>query len=257
MHPALHQQAHRPWPIPAKPWTWRQNWIELLFAHYPIAQSIAQKLVPPSLQVQEFDGTSWIGVVPFRMTGVMRRPLPDLPGLSAFPELNVRLYVERDGKPGVWFLSLDASNRIAVWAARRFFHLPYYHATMTHTANQGGFDYTSKRTTKNAPNAAFTARYRPASDVRLSRRGTLESFLTERYCLYAQSPDNRLFRCEVQHAPWPLQDAHAEIDPTQLLDTHGISVEKDRPLLHYSSGVQVVVWSLEDLGIRANANHTR
>src|SRR5690606_3907172 len=71
-----------------------------------------------------------LGVVPFRMEGVMRRFLPDLPGVSAFPELNVRIYVEAEGKPGVWFLSLDASNSLAVWAARRFFHLPYHRADM-------------------------------------------------------------------------------------------------------------------------------
>src|SRR5690554_1769026 len=115
MHPALTQTDHRPWPLPAHRWTWRQTWCDLLFAHWPIDAKKLRPLVPEALTIQEYDGTSWIGVVPFRMEGVMLRPLPDLPWLSAFPELNVRLYVEYGGKPGVWFLSLDATNPLAVW----------------------------------------------------------------------------------------------------------------------------------------------
>jgi uncharacterized protein YqjF (DUF2071 family) len=131
VHPALTTLEHRPWPIPKRPWMGRQSWHDLAFLHWPIAAAALRPLVPPSLEVQEFEGTSYIGVVPFRMTDVAPRLLPSMPWLSAFPELNVRLYVERDGKPGVWFLSLDAANPVAVWAARRFFHLPYYLASMS------------------------------------------------------------------------------------------------------------------------------
>ncbi len=116
MTPLL-QQAHRPWPIPKRRWIWRQSWCDLLFAHWPIEASQIRRLVPEPLQIDEFDGTSWIGIVPFRMEGVMRRPFPDMPWISAFPELNLRLYVHHQGKPGVWFLSLDATNPLAVWAA--------------------------------------------------------------------------------------------------------------------------------------------
>ncbi len=101
MHPALTRLDHRPWPIPQAAWAWRQSWHDLLFAHWPVPAKVLQPFVPSTLEVQELDGTSWIGLVPFRMSGVMRRPLPNLPWISAFPELNVRLYVVRDGKPGV------------------------------------------------------------------------------------------------------------------------------------------------------------
>ena len=121
MHPALSRTDHRPWPLPSGPWRWRQCWRDLLFAHWPVPVSALRSLVPASVAIQEFDGTSWVGVVPFRMTGVMLRPLPDVPGISAFPELNLRLYVDVGGKPGVWFISLDAASSLAVWAARRFF----------------------------------------------------------------------------------------------------------------------------------------
>lgn len=141
MHAALTQTDHRPWPIPSRVWTWRQSWKDLLFAHWPVSIDVLRPLVPKGLKIQQFDGTSWVAVVPFRMTGVMRRPFPDLPGVSAFPELNVRLYVERDDKPGVWFLSLDAGNALAVWGAKRWFHLPYYFADMSMTPKGEGFDF--------------------------------------------------------------------------------------------------------------------
>jgi uncharacterized protein YqjF (DUF2071 family) len=105
MHPALRRTDHRPWAQPSGRWTWRQKWHDLLFAHWPVATSLLRPLVPPELDIEEFDGTSWIGVVPFHMSGVARRPLPDVPFLSAFPELNLRVYVSCAGKPGVWFLS--------------------------------------------------------------------------------------------------------------------------------------------------------
>lgn len=242
MHVAFSRTDHRPWPLPTGRWCWRQNWYNLLFAHYRVDISSLRKLVPDGLRIQEFDGSSWVGVVPFRMTGVMRRPFPDLPGISAFPELNVRLYVERDGKPGVWFLSLDASNRLAVWAARRFFHLPYHHARMMFTHDGDGVRFQAQRS---QGDVAFSATYRPLGESFPAGPGTLEEFLTERYCLYSQSPRGRLFRCEVHHQPWPLQRAEAELDLGSLLSVHGIDVADQSPLLHYSRGVETVVWPLE------------
>lgn len=245
-HPALRQVDHRPWPPPCGRWTWRQSWYDLLFAHWPIPAANLRRLVPEGLHIQEFDGTSWIGVVPFRMAGVMRRPLPDLPWVSAFPELNLRLYVERDGKPGVWFLSLDAANALAVWAARRFFHLPYHRACIAFAGGPDGLAFRSDRVGPE-PGVHFQATYRPVSDPFEARPGTLEAFLAERYCLYARSPGGHLYRAEVHHAPWPLQRAEGEVAAGELLAPLGLSVGARPPILHYSRGVDVVVWPLERL----------
>jgi hypothetical protein len=216
----------------------------LLFAHWPVPASELSRFVPRGLTVQEFDGTSWVGVVPFRMTGVMRRPFPDLPWVSAFPELNVRIYVEHAGKPGVWFLSLDASNRLAVWAARRFFYLPYFNARMAMVPSGNTLAYRSERA--ESPDARFVARYRPTSESYFAKPGTLEHWLTERYCLYATAPNGALLRNEVHHAPWPLQRAEAEIVTNTMLLSHGIQVQGS-PLLHYAHELHVVVWNAERL----------
>lgn len=245
MHPALTHLDHRPWPIPAGRWAWRQSWHDLLFAHWPIDAAALRPLVPEALTIEEYEGTSWIGVVPFRMSGVMRRPLPDLPWISAFPELNLRVYVTCQGKPGVWFLSLDAANPLAVWAARRFFHLPYHGARMQMVEENNHFQYDSVR---HKGSVAFRAVYGPTDAPFAAAPGTLMHWLTERYCLYAQSPRGTLFRCEVHHAPWPLQPAFAEIQTNELLQPHGLSVEGE-PLLHFARQLDVVVWSPEKVSV--------
>lgn len=248
MHPALSQQAHRPWPIPDSPWTWRQSWIDLLFAHWELPVDTVRKLIPDSLEVDTFQGRTFIGVVPFRMEGVTRRPLPALPWLSAFPELNVRLYVRHRDRPGVYFLSLDAGNPIAVWAARTFFHLPYYWSRMHMAGNQeGGFDYGSHRRI-GSEKARFQANYRPIGPAFVPDPETLERFLVERYCLYTTDRRGRLLRGEVHHAPWQVRPAEAVIDAVHLLKSHGLSVS-GQPHLLYSKGVDVVLWGLKHVEV--------
>lgn len=248
MHPAFKRVEHRPWPAPDAPWQWRQSWRDLLFAHWPVPSRELRGLVPEELKIQEFQGTSWVGIVPFRMHGVMRRPLPDLPGVSAFPELNLRLYVEHDGKPGVWFISLDATNPLAVWAARRYFHLPYFQADIDVETAGERVRYRCERQGA-SERVAFEAVYRPSSEVYESKPGSLEHFLTERYCLYAKSPSGTLMRAEVHHAPWPLQRAEADISLNLIAQPQGIPLEGPPALLHFSRRIDVVVWPLE--GVRS------
>lgn len=173
----------------------------------------------------------------------MRRGLPDLPWISAFPELNVRTYVLRDGKPGVWFLSLDATNPLAVWAARTFFHLPYHRASMSLVQDHGRIDYRSERA-----GARFEGAFRPASEVIPARPGSLDHWLTERYCLYARDPRGSLWRNDVHHAPWPLQRAEAEIRVNTMLAVHGLDGSRPPRLLQFARRLDVVVWSSKRVG---------
>ena len=221
----------------------RQSWCDLLFAHWPVPAAKLQPLVPPALNVQEFDGTAWVGIVPFRMQGVMRRPLPDLPYFSAFPELNVRLYVEAEDRPGVWFLSLDAGNAFAVWAARRFFHLPYFHSRMSLGGLPAEVQFKSSRLAR-PRGIEFEATYRPTGEPYESKAGSLEHWLTERYCLYTQSPGGTIYRAEVHHHPWSLQQAEASFTRNDLFQSHEIDIKGPPALLHFSRRLDVVVWPL-------------
>lgn len=238
--------AHRPWPAPSRSWVMTMSWIDLLFAHWRVpAELIAAKL-PDGLEVDTYDGDAWVAVVPFWMDNVTGRFLPNVPGLSRFPELNVRTYVTAGGeKPGVWFFSLDADQRLAVWGARTFFDLPYVRADMScETGEEGWVHYRSHRTDDRMAAGVFEGRYRGISEPYRSEPGSLEAWLTERYCLYAADDEGKLGRGEIQHAPWPLRRAEAEIDVNTVAEAHGLPLTGE-PLLHYVDRIDVVGWMLE------------
>jgi uncharacterized protein YqjF (DUF2071 family) len=247
------ETSHRLWPLPTRPWAMRQSWHDLLFAHWPVPAAELRRLVPPQLQLETFDGNAWVGVVPFRMTNVRPRGTVNVPGLSAFPEMNVRTYVHAPSptgpRPGVYFFSLDAGNHMAVAAARRFFKLPYYRAEMRLSEREGRIRYASRRTHPGAPPAQFVARYGPTGGIYHSRPGTLESWLTDRYCLYTVDRRGRLYRGEIQHAPWPLQPAAAEIEINTMAAAAGIILPKTPPLLHFARRADMVAWLLTQVRV--------
>jgi len=234
---SLEQREHRPWPVPERSWVQGQTWDHLLFAHWRVDADALRALVPEQLPLDLFDGEAWIGITPFRVTGFRLRGTPPLPVVSSFLETNVRTYVTYDGKPGIWFFTLDAESQLAVEAAKRTYRLPYHHARMRATRRGAWIDYRTSRI-----GAELDASYRPDGAVEQAAAGTLEYFLTERYCLYA-ADDASLYRAEIHHGPWPLQAADAELRENTMSP---IALDGD-PLLHYSERQDVVIWSLERL----------
>jgi hypothetical protein len=217
-----------------------QTWHELLFAHWPVPHSVMRPLVPAQLTLDTFDGECWAGVIPFHMSGIRGRGLPPLPGLSCFPELNVRTYVTYGGKAGVYFFSLDAGNLPAVWAARRFYHLPYFHAAMSSQELGGRIRYDSRRF-RGA--AEFRGQYGAVAEARVRESGSIENWLTERYCLYTIH-DGRVYRGEIHHARWPLQDAEAEFETNTVASASGIVLPTTAPLLQFARRLEVLIWPL-------------
>jgi uncharacterized protein YqjF (DUF2071 family) len=238
---SLEHLEHRPWPLPPRGWTMGQTWEELLFAHWRVPADVVRAHVPPGLEVDEHDGSAWLGITPFRLTGLRARGLLPLPGVSSFLELNVRTYVTRDERPGIWFFSLDASSRLAVAAARRGYKLPYFQARMSATKRGEWVEYECARVAE--AGRVFSGRYRPEGAVFTAEPGSLEWFLVERYCLYA-TDRGRLARADIHHELWPLQPAEAEIELASIspLDLHG------EPLVHFSRRQDVVIWPLEPVG---------
>jgi uncharacterized protein len=224
-----------------------QVWHDLLFAHWPVGVEQMRVLVPDVFPLDTFDGRAWIGVVPFHMSGVRFRRLPALPWIGAFPELNVRTYVVRDGKPGVYFFSLDAANPLAVMVARCFFHLPYFRARMSSVDREGWIAYSSSRTHRGARDAEFVAQYRPTGDTIEAGSDSIDRWLTERYCLYTLDRRGRPLRQEIDHVVWPLQRAEANIERNTMTEPLGIDTARDAPLLHFSGRLEVVVWPAERL----------
>lgn len=236
---------HRPWPMPQQRWALTMQWHDLLFMHWPVPPEQLRPYLPPGLELELYDGTAWLGVVPFRMAGVRLRYTPAMPWITAFPELNVRTYVTLGGKPGVWFFSLDAANPLAVRAARYTFHLAYYDARMQCTRDDQAVRYSSTRTYAGAPPATFAARYRPTSPVYQALPGSLEHWLTERYCLYAANRRGTIWRGEIHHAPWPLQAAEADVTLNTMTAQIRLTLPDSQPLLHFVRRIDVVAWGPE------------
>ncbi|MGQ0813922.1 MAG: YqjF family protein [Gemmatimonadota bacterium] len=242
MHELLAETAHRPWPVPDSEWIMEQTWRALLFAHWSYSIDEVRALLPPQLPLDSFDNHAWVGVVPFKLEHLHARGLPALPGVSSFPELNVRTYVTIGGKPGVYFFSLDAASQLAVMGARTLFHLNYFDADMRVTATPTGIEYKSRRTDRRGPPASFHAHYAPNGEVFTAVPGTLEHFLTERYCLYAVSGD-AAHRLEIHHRPWLLQPAEAELDALAMLAAAGLGPPRGKPLLHFSAVQPMIGWA--------------
>ena len=229
-----------------------QNWGKLLFMHWAIDPEILRPLIPSQLSIDTFDGLAWIGVVPFTMWGIRASFLPAIPGTGAFHEMNVRTYVHFNGVPGVWFFSLDAAHRLAVWGARTFYHLPYFNAEMSLSQEGKTINYSSKRIDKRGAPAEFQAMWNVGEALDRSTPDSIEFFLTERYCLYSSHRD-RLFRSRIFHPSWPLRKAElVSATPARaggyrstLIQALGIPEPVGEPLLHYAESIAVDIWPLK------------
>jgi uncharacterized protein YqjF (DUF2071 family) len=238
----LEERAHRPWPLPDSPWVQGQTWRNLLFAHWRVPEERLRRVMPPQLPLHLYDdGSAWLSITPFVVTGLRLRGTPPLPWVSHFPELNVRTYVELDGKPGIYFFSLDAGRRAAVIAARRTYRLPYFHSRMRAERAGDQIEYSSERIDSSGPTASFRGSYGPAGPPvgdHLSR------WLAERYCAYTIDERGRPQRVDIHHPPWPLKQAHADLDAQGMAEQIGIRLEGE-PILSFAARQDALLWPLK------------
>jgi uncharacterized protein YqjF (DUF2071 family) len=238
----LNHVVHRPWPMPEGPWLMTQTWHDLLFAHWPVHADVLRDLVPPEFTLDVFNGTAWLGVVPFHMTNVAPRGVPSLPWVSEFPELNVRTYVRVGDRPGIYFFSLDAGSALAVQAARSLLNLPYFMADMNVLPKGNTIEYDTQREA-GAAAATLSATYRPVGPAFQAISGSLEHFLTERYCLYNLDHQGAPYRLEIHHPPWQLQPAEAAFTRNTMAEAAGVPLPDVQPLLHFSRRQDMVAWA--------------
>jgi uncharacterized protein YqjF (DUF2071 family) len=235
---AVDHAQHRPWPLPREPWAQAQTWEELCFLHWAVDAEELRRHLPESVELDTYDGAAWLGIVPFAISNLRVRGLPPLPPLDGFRELNVRTGVTVDGRPGIWFFSLDASSRLAVETAKRRYRLPYVHARMELERADDWLRVDSAR-----PGGTFSARYRGSGDLFHAEPGSLEWFLVERYRLYTED-GGRLYEAEIHHRPWELQRGEARID----LNTMAPLPLPDRePHVLFAPRQDTLVWSLTEL----------
>lgn len=230
----------------AGPWLVFMRWEDLLFLHWRVPIEALRPLVPGAFEIETFDGSAWLGVVPFRMAHVHPRFLPPVGIVSDFAEINVRTYVRFGGRPGVWFLSLDADDRLACALGRNAFRLPYRRAVMSaEEGSDGWIDYRSDRVGRVA--AGFRGRFRPRSDGP-APADELTDWLTVRDGLWTVDRQGRPLWAGIRHPAWLLQAAEAEISDISLVAADGVSVEGPPVHMAFSRALDVVGWRPVRLG---------
>lgn len=217
-----------------------QTWDDLLFAHWAVPEEELRAHVPDSLELDLHDGTAYLGITPFKVTGLRVRGTLPLPRVSTFLELNVRTYVTDGSKPGIWFFSLDASSQLAVEAAKLLYHLPYFRARISQVTRPEGVVFECVREDERR---VWSGTYRPEGEIFHALPGSLEHFVAERYCLYTVDRRGQLARAEIHHAAWPLQAAEAEIE-LNTMPPSGIELSGE-PALQFARRQDVVLWPLE------------
>ena len=224
-----------------------QKWRNLLFIHQKVPVEALLDIIPERLDIDTYGDTAWIGITPFTVKDARPPSIPSIPWLSDFHEINVRTYVHLNGVPGVWFFSLDANSLAAVIGARTLFRLPYFDAEISMEINGDRIDYKSIREGDNDDKTAmFNASWKIGEELPLAKPGSVEFFLAERYCLYTADGD-KLYRCRIHHQPWPLRRAELVYCESTMIEAQGLPVIKDKTLLHYSEGVDVEIWPLEEV----------
>ena len=218
------------------------RWEELLFLHWRVEAAVLQRLLPPGVVIETFDGSAWLGVVPFRMAATRFRWLPALPTAHTFPELNVRTYVRVGDTSGVWFFSLDAASRLAVEGARWSFGLPYFLARMKCRREGDVVGYTSERMDRRGPAAAFAASWRALGSPRRAAAGSLEHFFAERYCLFT-TRRGVLMRGDVAHVPWQLAPAEVQLTACNMTRLLGCVLPGEPESALAASPLTVAAWA--------------
>ncbi|MDN4074072.1 YqjF family protein [Fictibacillus terranigra] len=235
----LKHTEHRPFPLPRGPWFMTQTWNHVLFAHWPLPVEALQNHIPSCLDIDTYEETAWIGILPFFIDQFHARFLPPIPRASSFPELNVRTYVKYRGIPGIYFFSLDAAQLLAVKGARTFFHLPYFYAEMElDRVDRKNIIFTSKR---EGGGSEILLHYRPVSRPFACKKDTLEYWLTERYRLYTTHKKSLYFQ-DIHHLQWPLQRAAASFRKNSAIS--GIELPSVSPILHYADSQKVLFWPM-------------
>ena len=243
----MKKQDHRSWPVPSKNWIMRQTWKNVFFAHWPILPERLRSSIPSSLDIDTYQQMAWLGVVIFEIEGIYFRGLSPISVVFRFPEVNLRTYVQHKGKPGVFFLSLDVGNWASLAISKRWYHLPYCKAKISYRKEGNTFHCQSVRNGNSNNPITFKGSF--TTDLRsyFPEEGTIDHWLTERYCLYSLDRKGNIYCGDIHHKPWSLQKAQAVLSNNTLPAPFGIDISEDEPILHFSKGLDALFWNIKKI----------
>lgn len=233
--------SHRPWELPRQKWRYYQEWNNALFLHWKFPSQIIKPLIPDNLEIDIINGETWISLVAFTMQKIRPRNLPALTMISDFHEINLRAYVLKDNKPGVYFLNIEAQKIISVFMARSLSGLPYEKANIQKTQKDNLISYVSENKVKDFK---LEALYEiPDAEY---EKTELDNWLIERYCLYVDKGHD-LYRYQIHHKEWNVKKANLKKIDLQYQIGDLFIKDKQPDLTHFSEGVKVLAWQREKI----------
>ena len=227
----LTKTGHRPYAMPGGKWRYYQEWNRAVFLHWKVPEVVLRSLVPEGLTIDTYGGNAYVSLVAFTMEQIRPRYLPAVGFISCFDEINLRTYIEIDGKKGVYFLNIEAGKSLSSVVARGLSGLPYEKSDMIRTP--GGY-----RSDNGMKNFFLDLSYTVGGDI--DEKSELDRWLTERYCLYLDK-GSQLYRYDIHHEEWKLKTV--VLDRTSLDYRLGaLQLTGGPDMTHYSDGVKVVAW---------------
>ena len=235
---------HLPFPMPERPHALVQEWRNLTFMHWEVEPEALAPHIPDGLEIDLFNGKAYVGTIPFIMKNVRPRMLPSVPGVSTFPEFNIRTYVTKNGKPGVLFITLEAQSRITCWHAPKWYGLPYRYAKCKLDVSNDKYAWKSRRT---SDGVELEGECEIHGESRVAEKNSIEHFLFERYSLYTEHK-GKLHMAYTLHAPWVFKDGTVKITKNTLTESYGLGIDVMNPqYVHASEGVYVQTWPIEEV----------
>jgi len=215
---------------------------DVLFMHWPVHACHLRPLLPQGIELDTFDGLAWIGIVSFRMSGIAGRWFPPLPWISGCPGVAVRTCVTVNGRPGIWYFSLDGANRIALFLARRMLAFPCQESKINMQDDGAWRRLRCQRIAKGNTAAELDVEYRAFGTASIQPPGTIAHWLTKRNRMFACNRNGTILQRDLEHAPWSMQSAQAIIHTNTIVQPLGLALPDQCPQLFYSSRNQVGAW---------------
>lgn len=234
----LNYTSHRTWKNPNINWSFYQEWNKAIFLHWEIEKEIVEKWIPSGVKIDTYNGKAWISLVAFTMENIRPRLLPAFSPISNFHEINLRTYVIKENKPGVYFLNIEAQKWFSAYISRKISGLPYQKSDITH-------DIKEKKLFAHFKKKGFNLEIDYKIGNLIADKNALDVFLSERYCLYLDL-NNEIIRYEIHHLPWQIN----ELTCTKLKTNYfieDIDLNRKPDLIRYSEGIQVLAWKQEKL----------
>jgi hypothetical protein len=213
----------------------KQQWRDLAYIHWRYDPALLQSLMPEGIEVDTFDGSSWVGLIPFSMRNISFPFIPPVPYFGSFPEVNVRTYVKRNGVPGVWFFSLDVNRLIPAFVARTTYFIPYCWGRASHTKEDQHLRTTVKR---RWPSRSST-QIELTIGAEIKEPTDLAHFLSARWGLYSKGFGGRLRYAPVDHEQWQLYEANIVNLEDHLVMAAGLPAPTGEAHVMFSPGVSV------------------